>query len=83
MLLRTLPSSSLGKVILSASFTIAALLVLATFAGFTTPINALSNLYGATKSSTPLTTLALEKVLSDARPVFGGSVYTSTNKSDW
>ncbi|KAI7470539.1 hypothetical protein D0860_05352 [Hortaea werneckii] len=83
MLLRTLPSSSLGKVILSASITIAALLVLATFAGFTTPINALTNLYGGNNSSTPLTTLALEKVLSDARPVFGESIYASTNKSDW
>ncbi|KAI7471319.1 hypothetical protein KC351_g12205 [Hortaea werneckii] len=83
MLLRTLLSSSLGKVILSASFTIAALLVLATFAGFTGPINALSNLYGGNNSSTPLATLALEKVLSDARPVFGESLHASSNKSNW
>ncbi|OTA16956.1 hypothetical protein BTJ68_15396, partial [Hortaea werneckii EXF-2000] len=80
MLLRTLPSSSLGKVILSASITIAALLVLATFAGFTTPINALSNLYGSNNASRPLTTLALEKVLSDARPIFGESVHASKHK---
>ncbi|KAI7164860.1 hypothetical protein KC349_g402 [Hortaea werneckii] len=83
MLLRTLPSSSLGKVILTASFTIAALLVLATFAGFTTPITTLSSLYGGNNSSRPLTTLALEKVLSDARPVFGESVHAPSNKSDW
>ncbi|KAI7170293.1 hypothetical protein D0869_07202 [Hortaea werneckii] len=83
MLLRTLPSSSLGKVILTASFTIAALLVLATFAGFTTPITTLSSLYGGNNSSRPLTTLALEKVLSDAGPVFGESVHAPSNKSDW
>ncbi|KAI7541331.1 hypothetical protein KC331_g8642 [Hortaea werneckii] len=83
MLLRTLPSSSLGKVIITASFTIAALLVLATFAGFTTPITTLSSLYGDSNSSRPLTTLALEKVLSDARPVFGESVHAPSNKSDW
>ena len=83
MLLRTLPSSSLGKVILTASFTIAALLVLATFAGFTTPITTLSSLYGGNNSSRPLTTLALDKVLSDAGPVFGESAHVPSNKSDW